>query len=70
MGGGGWDPLPRKFEICKLMCNRLRTFRIGRYAPGSSAVCTSVLLRNRFPVVLYGTGHTLYPLVYTHVDLH
>ena len=34
---------------------------------GSSAVCTSVLLRNRPPVVFY---HTLYPLVYTNVDLH
>ena len=34
--GGGWGfggPPPRKFEICKLMCNRLRTLRIGRYAP-------------------------------------
>ena len=30
-GGGGWGSSPKK--ICKLMCNRLRTLRIGRYAP-------------------------------------
>ena len=29
MGGG----VVGKYEICKLMCNRLRTLRIGRYAP-------------------------------------
>ena len=32
MGGFG-DPPPKKFEIFKLMCNRLRTLRIRRYAP-------------------------------------
>ena len=39
---------------------------VGR---SSSALCTSVLLGDR-PPVLYSTGHTLYPLVYTHVELY
>ena len=33
-GGGVGSPPPRKFENCKLMCNRLRMLRVGRYAPG------------------------------------
>ena len=38
MGGGFGGPPPRKIEICKLMCNRLRTLRIGRYAPEHPAL--------------------------------
>ena len=38
-GGGFEGPLPRKFEICKLMCNRLRTLRIGWYAPVFHLLC-------------------------------
>ena len=34
--GGFGGSYPKK--ICKLMCNHLRTLRIGRYAPAISAI--------------------------------
>ena len=40
MGVAGFGgPPPRKFENCKLMCNRLRMLHIGRYAPGCYVAC-------------------------------
>ena len=43
--GFGCPPPSRKFKNCKLMCNRLRTLRIRRYAPGYCAVllCSRLL---------------------------
>ena len=39
IGGGGFGgPPPKKIENCKLMCNRLRTLRIERYALGYLSV--------------------------------
>ena len=43
MGGFGGTP-PRKFKIYKLMCNRLRTLRIGRYAPEVLSIIQILIL--------------------------
>ena len=40
-------PPPRKFKICKLMCNCLRTLRIGRYAPVTPELAKSAALSLR-----------------------